>query len=223
MELKHNGHKVQNQIRCIYGPNWETLIEILGDLSYGQIQNEVKFDFQVKFDLKGQGRSPPKRIGTLAEVFCTSGPKFVILPWTGDELSHGQAHDYYTHTHRLTHRRRRWQYLKAKTGLGYRPNQTQNLPLHFVWRVLPVSVTWVSRSPLRGGRARPVSPSASPPAPWRDQTCATAGRAPSTTDACRPEIKRTWTFQFKLWINYLKITTLQMEQGVQRTTTPLSP
>ena len=56
----------------------------------------------------------PKTIGTLTKVFCIFGPNLVILAWTGPELSHGQASDWYTHTHR----RRQRQYLMAKTGLG---------------------------------------------------------------------------------------------------------
>ena len=77
----------------------------MGDkLSSGQAQNEVKFDFQVKFDLEVQGRSPPKIIGFLTEVFCTYVSKLVILAWTADELSCGQASDWYTHTDRYTDR-----------------------------------------------------------------------------------------------------------------------
>ena len=34
---------------------------------------------------------PPKTVGILTKVFCTSGPNFVVLAWTGDELSLGQA------------------------------------------------------------------------------------------------------------------------------------
>ena len=34
-------------------------------LSCGQPQNEVKIDFQVKFDIEGKGRSPSETIGTL--------------------------------------------------------------------------------------------------------------------------------------------------------------
>ena len=45
----------------------------------GQAQNEVKFDFQVKFDLEDQGRSSPKTIGTLTKVLCTFVPNLVIL------------------------------------------------------------------------------------------------------------------------------------------------
>ena len=42
--------------------------------------------FSVKFDLEGHGQLPPKTIGILAKVFCTSGPNLVILAWMGDEL-----------------------------------------------------------------------------------------------------------------------------------------
>ena len=40
---------------------------------------------------------PPKTIGTLTKLFCTSGQNLVILAWTGDKLSCGQARDYRTH------------------------------------------------------------------------------------------------------------------------------
>ena len=64
----------------------------MGDeLSRGQAQNGVNFDFEVKFDLEGQGQSPPKTIGILTKVFYTYGPNLVILAWTGDELSRGQT------------------------------------------------------------------------------------------------------------------------------------
>ena len=67
------------------------------ELSHGQTQNGVNFDFEVKFDLEGQGQSPPKTIGTLTKVFYTYGPNLVILAQTGDELSRGQACGYRTH------------------------------------------------------------------------------------------------------------------------------
>ena len=54
-------------------------------------QNEVNFDFEVKFDLEGPGQSPPKTIGILTKVFYTYGLNLVILAWTGDELSRGQT------------------------------------------------------------------------------------------------------------------------------------
>ena len=56
-----------------------------------------KIENEVKFDLEGQGQSPPKTIGILTKVFYTYGPNLVILAWTGDELSRGQASDYRTH------------------------------------------------------------------------------------------------------------------------------
>ena len=34
---------------------------------------------------------PPKNIGTLTKVFYTSGPNFVVLAWTCDELPCGQT------------------------------------------------------------------------------------------------------------------------------------
>ena len=80
----------------------------MGDeLWSGQAQNGVNSDFEVKFDLEGQGQLPPKTIGTLTKVFCIFGPNLAILAWTGPKLL----------THTDTHRRRRWQYPKAKTGL----------------------------------------------------------------------------------------------------------
>ena len=64
----------------------------MGDeLSRRQAQNGVNFDFEVKFDLEGQGQSPPKTIGILTKVFYTYAPNLVILAWTGDELSRGQT------------------------------------------------------------------------------------------------------------------------------------
>ena len=61
------------------------------ELSREQAQNGVNFDFEVKFDLEGQGQSPKKTIGILTKVFYTYGPNLVILAWTGDELSRGQT------------------------------------------------------------------------------------------------------------------------------------
>ena len=66
----------------------------MGDeLWCGQAQNRVNLDFQVKFDLEGQGRSLYKTIGTLIKVFCIFGPNLVILAWIGPELSRGNASD----------------------------------------------------------------------------------------------------------------------------------
>ena len=107
---------------CTSGPNLVFLAQTGDELSHGKAQNRVNFEFEVKFDLEGQGQSPPKTIGILTMVFYTFGPDLAILAWTGPELSRGQASDWrtdwHTHTRTHTHRRRRWQYPKAKTGLG---------------------------------------------------------------------------------------------------------
>ena len=89
-------------------------------LSRGQAQNRVNFDFEIKCDLEGQGQSPQKTILILTKVFYTYGPHLVILAWTGDRLSRGQASDYRTHgrTDGHTDRRSQRQYPKAKIGLG---------------------------------------------------------------------------------------------------------
>ena len=72
-------------------PNLVALAWTSDELSREQAQNGVNFDFEVKFDLEGQGQSPPKTIGILTKVFYTYGPNLVILAWTGDELSRGQT------------------------------------------------------------------------------------------------------------------------------------
>ena len=43
--------------------------------------------------LISQGQMPPKTLGILTNVCCTSGPNLVILAWSGEELSCGQAHN----------------------------------------------------------------------------------------------------------------------------------
>ena len=73
------------------GPNLVALAWTVDELSREQAQNGVNFYFEVKFDLEGQGQSPPKTIRILTKVFYTYGPNLVILAWTGDELSRGQT------------------------------------------------------------------------------------------------------------------------------------
>ena len=64
--------------------------------------------FKIENEIEDQDQSIPKLIGILTKVFHTYGPNLVILAWTGDELSRGQASDYRTHgrtdgrTHRQT-------------------------------------------------------------------------------------------------------------------------
>ena len=99
---------ILTQVFCTFGPNLVILASTGYELSGRQAQNGVIFVFEVKFDLEGQDQSLPKTIGILTKVFYTIGPNLVILAWTGDELSRGQASDYRTHrrtdgrTHRQT-------------------------------------------------------------------------------------------------------------------------
>ena len=66
-------------LRCIFVPNLKIVTSIGGELWHGQAQNGVNFDFEVKFDLEGEGQSPPKTIGILTKVFYIYGPNLVIL------------------------------------------------------------------------------------------------------------------------------------------------
>ena len=85
------------------GPNLVVLAQTGNELSHGQAQNGVNFEFEVKFDLEGQGQSPPKTIGILTKVFYMLGPNLAILAWTGPEVSRGQASDWRTDWHTRTH------------------------------------------------------------------------------------------------------------------------
>ena len=109
---------ISTKVFSTCGPNLVALAWTGDELSHGQAQNGVNFDFEVKFDLEAQGQSPPKTIGILTKVFYIYGPNLVILAETGHELSRGQAHDWHTDGHTHTHRCRQRQYSKAITGLG---------------------------------------------------------------------------------------------------------
>ena len=106
-------------LRCIFGQNLVILAWTADELWCRQAQNEVKFDFQVKCDIEGQGRSSPKNNRDLYQGVLQLGSKFSdpslnerwVIVWTSSWLTH-------THTDTQTHRRSRWQYPKAKTGLG---------------------------------------------------------------------------------------------------------
>ena len=87
-----------NQVFCTFASNLVVLARTGDELSCRQAQNWVTFDFQVKFDLEGQGQSPPKTIGILTKVFYTYGPNLVILAWTDDELLRRQAGGWRTRT-----------------------------------------------------------------------------------------------------------------------------
>ena len=87
------------------------------ELSHGQAQNVVNFDFEVKFDFDGQNQSLPKTIMILTKVLYIYGPNLLILAervmsYRADKL----VIDARTDTHTDKHRQR--QYPKAKTGLG---------------------------------------------------------------------------------------------------------
>ena len=61
---------------CIFGLILVILAGTTNELWGGQVKNEAKFDFQVKFDLEGQSQSSPKTIGTLTKVLCIFVPIF---------------------------------------------------------------------------------------------------------------------------------------------------
>ena len=109
---------ILTKVFCTFGPNFMVLAWTGDELSLGQAQNGVNFDFEVKFDLEGQSQSPPKIIEILTKEFYIYGPNLVILAETGHELSRGKAKGWRTHTDTHTDRRRQRQYPKAKTGLG---------------------------------------------------------------------------------------------------------
>ena len=122
---------ILTQVFCTFGPNLVVLAWTGDELSCRQAQNGVTFDFEVKFDLEGQGQSHPKTIGILTKVFYTYGSNLMILAWTDDELSRGQAGGWRTHTDTHTDRRRQRQYPKAKTGLGEKLEIDKKIPFHY--------------------------------------------------------------------------------------------
>ena len=63
------------QVFCTFGPNLVILAWTGDELSCRQAQNGVTFDFEVKFDLEGQGQSTPKTIGIDAGNDNTRRPK----------------------------------------------------------------------------------------------------------------------------------------------------
>ena len=52
---------ILTKVFCSSGPNLVVLAWTGGELSRGQAPNGVNFDFEAKFDLEGQGQSPPKQ------------------------------------------------------------------------------------------------------------------------------------------------------------------
>ena len=106
-------------LKCICGPNWEILSWTGDELSHGQAQNGVNFDFEVKFDLEGQGQSPPQNNRDLNQGLLHLRYKFGdpslnacwVIARTSKWLPHGRTDGH-------TDRRRQRQYPKAETGLG---------------------------------------------------------------------------------------------------------
>ena len=115
-------------LRCIFVPNLKIVTSICGELWHAQAQNGVNFDFGVQFDLEDQGQSPPKQQGS--KVFYTYCPNLVILAWTGDELSCGQASAY--RTHRRTDR--------GTDGHTNRQTQATTIPEGQKWPRVKMSV-----------------------------------------------------------------------------------
>ena len=121
---------------CTFGPNLVILAWMGGELWCRQAQNRVNLDFQVKFDLEGQGRSVHKTLGTLTKVFCIFCPNLVVLAWTGPELSRGQASDWHTDRQTDTH-----------TDAGNDNTQRPKLASgkndhHRTWLIMPTQGLW---------------------------------------------------------------------------------
>ena len=74
-----------------YGRVHQTLLLHVQQIFQRRKSDANKQGFWIKLNLTYQVRSTPKMIGILTRVYCTSGPNLVILAWTGDVLSRGQA------------------------------------------------------------------------------------------------------------------------------------
>ena len=103
------------------GPNLVIFAWLSDELSCGQTScgQTSKSDFEVKIDLEGQGWSPPKTMGILTKLFCTSGQNWWYLAWTGHELLRAQACNWWTHRQTDTHTQTTT-IPKAITGLGWK-------------------------------------------------------------------------------------------------------
>ena len=85
---------ILTELRCIFGQNLKILTSTGDEWSCGQAKNSVNFDFQIKFDLEGQGQSTPITIGILTKMFCMPGSNLVILAGLSHKLLRGQARDW---------------------------------------------------------------------------------------------------------------------------------
>ena len=86
--IRESAH-VRNHVEC--GRVHQTLLLHVPQIFQRRKSDANKQDFEIKLNLTYQARSTPKMMGILTMVFYTSGPNLVILAWTGDELSQGQA------------------------------------------------------------------------------------------------------------------------------------
>ena len=80
---------VWSHVGC--GRVYQTLVLHVPQIFQRRKSDANEQDFEIKLNLNYQAWSTTKIIGILTRVFCTSGPTLVILAWTGDELSRGQA------------------------------------------------------------------------------------------------------------------------------------
>ena len=91
---------ILTQVFRTFGPNLVILAWTGDELSYRQAQNGVKFDFEVKFDLEGQGQSPQKNTDLnqgLLHLWSKFGVPtlngwWVIARTTGGWLTHTDTH-----------------------------------------------------------------------------------------------------------------------------------
>ena len=77
--LCNSDKKINRVLRYICGPKLESLTSMSGELWHEKAQNFLSFEFDVIFDLEGQGQSTPQTISCETKVFCTSGSNLVIL------------------------------------------------------------------------------------------------------------------------------------------------
>ena len=56
-----------------------------------EISTFLILNLNLTWKVEGHGQSPPKTIGILTRVVCTSDPNLMVLAWMGDELRCGQT------------------------------------------------------------------------------------------------------------------------------------
>ena len=96
---------ILTKVYCTSGLNLVILAWTGDVLSHVQVQNGVNFDFKVKFDLEGQGQSPPKNNKDLNQGLLQLWSKFgdpslngwCVIAWTSKWLPHTRT-DEQTHT-----------------------------------------------------------------------------------------------------------------------------